>query len=581
MHPQPPHRHRRDFGRGRLRRLLTNPLCAGLLALLWLALRSGRKPARLAYPCQQAALSGVSLALGVALLPWAWRAGAWLARRKLRLAVMSAALLALAFGGLSDTSTGQSRPRRAVRAPAGYRADVCVVEHAGGPAGDHHLGLDTLLECMGQAGLRFYRSGTVGPESGPDGIVGPEDVVLIKVNEQWPERGGTNTDVLRGLITRILGHPDGFRGEVVVVENGQGAGRFDWPASNAEDHAQSVDAVVDGFAGQGAPVSAWLWDGIRASRVTEYADGDMRDGYVLDAWDADAQISVSYPKFRTAGGRYVSLRHGIWDPVSGSYDDRRLRFLCVPVLKCHVIYGVTASVKLHVGTMTNSLGTNTHSAVATGAIGAFFARVRMPDLNVLDCTYILADPTAGPSCTYAQATRTDVLAASRDPIALDTWAVRNVLLPAFAANGFTTYPAQDPDDPASVFRSYLDRTAARLLAAGIPVTGDTASIDVHVRQGAGVPPVTEAPAVGPRPNPFTGGTAFRFVPRRTGMARLEVYDLAGRLRRRIVEDVQADAPHEIRWDGRDDDGRPLGPGTYGYRVLGAGPVLTGKVTRVR
>ena len=33
-----------------------------------------------------------------------------------------------------------------------------------------------------------------------------------------PQRGGTNTDVLKGLIARILEHPDGFTGEVVVVE---------------------------------------------------------------------------------------------------------------------------------------------------------------------------------------------------------------------------------------------------------------------------------------------------------------------------------------------------------------------------
>ena len=28
--------------------------------------------------------------------------------------------------------------------------------------------------------------------------------------------------MLRGLIHRILGHPDGFKGEVVIFENGQG-----------------------------------------------------------------------------------------------------------------------------------------------------------------------------------------------------------------------------------------------------------------------------------------------------------------------------------------------------------------------
>src|SRR5512143_827064 len=101
MHPQPPHRPRRHPARGPLGRFLTHPLLAGTLALLWLLLRSGRKPSRLTYPCQQAALGSVTLALGVALVPWAWRGGAWIARRKTRLAVTGAALLAVVLGGLS------------------------------------------------------------------------------------------------------------------------------------------------------------------------------------------------------------------------------------------------------------------------------------------------------------------------------------------------------------------------------------------------------------------------------------------------------------------------------------------------
>lgn len=61
----------------------------------------------------------------------------------------------------------------------------------------------------------------------PDGIIERNDVVLIKVNCQWKCRGTTSTDVVRRLIHRILQHPDGFDGEVVIFENGQGVGAFD------------------------------------------------------------------------------------------------------------------------------------------------------------------------------------------------------------------------------------------------------------------------------------------------------------------------------------------------------------------
>ena len=55
-------------------------------------------------------------------------------------------------------------------------------------------------------------------------MIAADDVVLIKVNAQWKYRGCTNSDVIRGLVQKILEHPDGFRGEVVIVENGQGRG---------------------------------------------------------------------------------------------------------------------------------------------------------------------------------------------------------------------------------------------------------------------------------------------------------------------------------------------------------------------
>lgn len=571
-------RHPRRGRGGRGHGLASHTVPVGLAALVWLILRTGRKPTRLSYPCQQAALGSVSLLFAVSLAPWLFQAGSWLWRRRSRLAAAAGLLAVLPLGGHWDTTSGRCVTDRLARAPADYGADVYVIENAGGPAGDHHRGVDALVAGMGAAGLKLYRSATSGAESGPDGLVGVNDVVLIKINQQWPERGGTNTDVLKGLIARILEHPDGFGGEVVVVENGQGLGSLDWPASNAEDHGQSALDVVTHFAGLGQPVSAYLWDGIRGVSVAEYSAGDLRDGYVVGPWDAGAQISVSYPKFRTAGGHHVSLQHGVWDPAAGTYDDTRLRFFNLPVLKCHSIYGVTASLKHHVGTMTTALGTNTHAAVASGGLGSFLSQVRMPDLNILDCIYILADPNAGPACSYGQATRADQLAASRDPVALDLWADANILVPAMVANGFTAFPRQDPADSNSVFRRYLDRTAARLIAAGIPVTNDPARITAHVWSGVGVDRERNATRAGAYPNPFASTTSIRFVPRRSGIARLDVYDLTGRLQRSVHASVREGAAQEIRWDGRDERGQRLRAGTYYYRVSGAGSQASGRAT---
>ena len=90
--------------------------------------------------------------------------------------------------------------------------------------GNYHEGVDALLHLMGTRDLKFYRSSNETDLSGPLGLIEPDDVVFIKVNAQWKYRGCTNSDLIRGLVQRILDHPDGFTGEVVIIENGQGRG---------------------------------------------------------------------------------------------------------------------------------------------------------------------------------------------------------------------------------------------------------------------------------------------------------------------------------------------------------------------
>jgi len=566
--------------------LVCSGVLLGLASLFWLLLRTGRRPSRITYPCQQAALGNVSLLLALPALHLLRRALGPAARRRLGWA--GAALAAVIFvvvvglSGLSDTRPALSAAGPALTPRADYQATLYVVEDAGGPQGTHHLGVDELLACMGAGGLPFYRSSEGGPEQGPNGIVGAADVVLIKINCQWPERGGTNTDVLKGLISRVLEHPDGFTGEVVVVENTQGVGTLDWAEANAEDHGQSAQDVVDLFAGLGAPVSSYLWDTIRTTSVSEYDYSDLRDGYVIGPYQSDVQMRVSYPKFLTAGGNYLSLKYGIWDPGSGTFDDTNVTFLNVPVLKCHgAVYGVTASVKHHVGTMTTSLSTSTHYAVRYGGLGKFLAEVRMPDLNILDCIYIQANPNDGPWCTYGVATHENKLVAGLDPVALDFWATKNILVPAILARGYTSYPMQDPDNPSSIFRTYLDAAMQQLLAAGIDATNDPANIVAQSCAAVDVRPVGTPGTVatgGACPNPFFSGTMLRFGAPAAGAVQVDVFDVTGRR----VRSLQAAAGNdEVYWDGKDESGRSLGAGTYYLRAAGAGAAFSGKATLVR
>lgn len=468
---------------------LTNSLVAGILALIWLVLRSGPKPSRLAYPCQQASLSAATLALGAPLVSLIIAA-----RRTLvsglrtpagaAVAVVSV-VIAMAVSGYLVTA--DPPPTMVlIDPPRDYRASVFHVSNCPeDPVGDAFPGLDGLLRLMGSNGLKLHHSAVTGPTSGPDGLIAADDLVLIKINYQWDQRGGTNTDLLRGLILRVSDHPDGFTGEIVIAENTQFADAedFDRSANNAQDQGQSPRNVVDYFAGLGVQASLFDWTQIRHSSVDEYSAGDLADGYVVYPYDSNFQGRISYPKFRTDFGTYISLRDGVWDLPSNSYDRDRLKVVNLPVLKSHhATYGATACVKNWMGVITTGLSTNSHNAMRYGLLGAAMVEIRPADLNILDAIWINANPNTGPSTSYAGASRRNELVASTDAVAADLWSVTNILIPGFLGNGYTPpWPQPDatPDDPSSDFRQYLDTSMSALLGAGFPSTNDLGQIDLY------------------------------------------------------------------------------------------------------
>ncbi len=49
----------------------------------------------------------------------------------------------------------------------------------------------------------------------------------------------------------------------------------------------------------------------------------------------------------------------------------------------------------------------------------------------------------------------------------------------------------------------------------------------------------------------------------------------------VADDIARGAPCTIEWDGRDGTGRRVAPGTYVWRVTGAGAPAAGRVTLIR
>jgi hypothetical protein len=83
------------------------------------------------------------------------------------------------------------------------------------------------------------------------------------------------------------------------------------------------------------------------------------------------------------------------------------------------------------------------------------------------------------------------------------------------------------------------------------------------------------------PNPFNPTTRIMYELPEAGPASLCIYDLQGRLVRKLVSDWRGTGPQQEIWNGRDDSGNPCSSGIYIYR-LQAGPFQgTGKMTLAR
>jgi len=468
--------------------LMRRGAIGGCLAFLWLMFRTGTKPSRLQYPCQQAALGLAAVTVGVPTVATVMAFRSWMLKSFMRFgwSPIGVGLLLVVSAVVVSRVPFQAESGR-MPPPKGYRPEVFLVNNVRGIEPGGFGGVDDLITLMGLNGLKWHRSDAQGLTSGPEGLIAPDSVVLIKVNAQWPQRGGTNTDVLRGVIRQIVEHPDGFVGEIVVADNGQGSGSLNRTQCNAEDITQSPQRVVNDFVAEGWNVSTRLWDDFRSRSVMEYAAGDDNDGYVVNpVIDPRTSVRVSYPKFRTAAGTCISYKYGIWSDATATYDADRLVVINIPVLKTHSIYAVTAAVKNHMGVVTSALGTDAHNGVGRGGLGSVLAQVRMPDLTILDCIWVLARPGEGPSASYDRVSRRDQFVASVDPVSLDIWSVRNILMPQIIANGYA--PAsydnwQNANNPNSVFRRYLDRSMDEMLRAGIAASNDPRAVDLRVWAG--------------------------------------------------------------------------------------------------
>jgi hypothetical protein len=438
----------------------------GLASLAWLGLRSGTRPNRLVYPCQQvAAANGLGFLAYITALIASTRlyryARKHLTFKRLASLVTGLVLATLLPGEAVRPVSLGANPTLPAWTSSNAVSDVFAVTNVstatvsldGGtiPGGIspaealHDSGMDTLVNLMASQDAHFYKT-----FHQPDGIFAQDDVVVIKVNDQWNcstgddnRRAHTNVDMVKGVIYRIVQHPEGFTGAVIVADNGQGVpAQLDCADyNNAEDPRQSYQDVADAFAGQGYDVCTYTWDNVRDNFVSEYISGSVESGYVLIQDGTPGTDQLSYPKFEVTCGLHtyqISMRYGLWN--GATYDNARLKMINLPVVKRHGMAGATIAVKNYIGFLTTAnrearFGdfTEMHnffwgyeSGSDYGLLGRQLALIRRADLNVVDAVWV--NPVDGWH-EEDSAVRDNILLASTDPFAVDYYTSAYVLVP--------------------------------------------------------------------------------------------------------------------------------------------------------
>jgi len=372
-----------------------------------------------------------------------------------------------------------------------------------GRGGSPAANVDTVLDKLG----------------GIQTVVGPDDLVIIKVSAQWWNQGMTNVAAVRRVIEQVLERP-GFRGEVIVFENthfrladGSGLARA-WtrPSERNVDVPgwTKLGDLIPHFRARGAPVGfVGLVDAGASSLAGDHwhdpghahgvyggdgrgpiADGDPRDGYHWDfartfrlrkTWFDDAKTPLTWPRFTSpTSGLVVDLKAGVLRREADRLvaTDRKLTWLNLTTANEHSSTGFTGACKSTMGVVDMSAGAmgtdprvkgyaSVHyfgqgAPSATwrmaGPLAQFAHEVRAPDLILTVAEWVAFEPVTptDEDLRHSAATCTQMrtVVAGRDPVAIDSWAVRNLMRETPSANRNAHFDLDDPDAKFTKFLRY-------------------------------------------------------------------------------------------------------------------------------
>lgn len=369
---------------------------------------------------------------------------------------------------------------------------------------DPAIAMNRLLESLG--GIRS--------------IIDQNDIVILKPNSQWWRQGMTNTDAMAGFIRQVLAIP-GFDGELIIADNHQAAepDSRGWTTEHPNG-LNNYNDLIAYFNDHGhSNVTKYHWHPAGANPNPLQMDGsgdaviespDQGDGYI---WPKDIYYTcpfgnktiLSYPVFTSSySGTTIDLKDGAFR--DGRYTGQPVKLINFSALNHHGDYaGATASIKNFMGVVDMSCGYpapapegtfNTHHTGASGmfrfmaarrksladlpwfwdiyhspsvfrfrytggVLGAFMSRIRNADLHIITAVNVGFGSRTDPRLAY----RADRLIASTDPVALDYWACKNVLLDAtmkMASEREDLIRLNDPSIETGPLRQFLDECRREL-----------------------------------------------------------------------------------------------------------------------
>ncbi|MGE5795248.1 MAG: T9SS type A sorting domain-containing protein [Ignavibacteria bacterium] len=83
------------------------------------------------------------------------------------------------------------------------------------------------------------------------------------------------------------------------------------------------------------------------------------------------------------------------------------------------------------------------------------------------------------------------------------------------------------------------------------------------------------------PNPFNPGTTIKYDLKKNENVVLDIYSISGERVARLVDQQQNSGTHEIRWNGRNDNGSLVSSGIYFYQLRIGNQYLTKKMMMLK